>query len=280
MIEAIENVGRCQRSDHIKKAINYVKILLEKQAEPNARDEWGSGSALHYAIWCGQLEVVKLLLDTDACNIEADTGTAHSNHPFRCSVLGESVAASHALLTHEFRLRGVHTISYAALGASMQPLMQDCSHIFMLHAKHRCFVAGQYFRGYDQYIRPIHMAAYEARPDLMRLLIASGASIDAPDRKGRTPVQCVLASSFFDGESLMGKPTKTTPKQRLTLQVTDQLQSHIARHHLALNTIALAVLQGRQHAFYSCTMQQTRIRQPALIVFAFLLEVGSMASVS
>ena len=82
---------------------------------------------------------------------------------------------------------------------------------------------GQYFRGYDQYIRPIHMAAYEARPDLMRLLIASGASIDAPDRKGRTPVQCVLAPTIFDGESLMGKPTKTTPRQRLTLQVTKQL---------------------------------------------------------
>ena len=84
-------------------------------------------------------------------------------------------------------------------------------------------VAGQYFRGYDQYIRPIHMAAYEARPDLMRLLIASGASIDAPDRKGRTPVQCVLAPTFFDGESLVGKPTKTTPRQRLTLQVTNSL---------------------------------------------------------
>lgn len=85
-------------------------------------------------------------------------------------------------------------------------------------------VAGQYFRGYDQYTRPIHMAAYEARPDLMRLLIASGASIDAPDRKGRTPVQCVLSPTFFDGESLVGKPTKTTPRQRLTLQVTDQHQ--------------------------------------------------------
>lgn len=55
-----------------------MKILLEKQAEPNATDEWGSGSALHYAIWCGQLEVVKLLLDTGACNIEADTGIAQA----------------------------------------------------------------------------------------------------------------------------------------------------------------------------------------------------------
>lgn len=75
LIEAVENVGRCQRSDHIKKAINYVKILLEKQAEPNARDEWGSAYAIHYAIWCGQLEVVKILLETENCNIEADTGT-------------------------------------------------------------------------------------------------------------------------------------------------------------------------------------------------------------
>ena len=86
---------------------------------------------------------------------------------------------------------------------------------------HKCLnvAAGQYFRGYDQYIRPIHMAAYEARPDLMRLLLTHGASVDAPDKKGRTPVQCVLASTFFDGESLMGKPSKTTARQRLTLQV-------------------------------------------------------------
>ncbi len=79
--------------------------------------------------------------------------------------------------------------------------------------------AGQYFRGYDQYIRPIHMAAYEARPDLMRLLLTNGASVDAPDRKGRTPVQCVLAPTFFDDKSLVGKPSKTTARQRLTLQV-------------------------------------------------------------
>ena len=90
LIEAIENVGRCQRSDHIKKAINYVKILLEKQAEPNARDEWGSGSALHYAIWCGQLEVVKLLLDTGTCNIEADTGTVLASYTLCMCCLGSA----------------------------------------------------------------------------------------------------------------------------------------------------------------------------------------------
>ena len=94
LIEAIENVGRCQRSDHIKKAVNYVKILLEKQAEPNARDEWGSGSALHYAIWCGQLEIVKLLLDTGSCNVEADTGKAQSRYTLSCAVLGQCISST------------------------------------------------------------------------------------------------------------------------------------------------------------------------------------------
>ena len=74
LIEAVENAGRCQRSDHVRKAINYVKILLDKQADPNARDEWGHGHALHYAIWCGHMEVVKLLLDSEGCNVEVDTG--------------------------------------------------------------------------------------------------------------------------------------------------------------------------------------------------------------
>lgn len=99
LIEAIENVGRCQRSDHIKKAINYVKILLEKQAEPNARDEWGSGSAMHYAIWCGQLEVVKLLLDTGACNIEADTGTYLQHSDLLLSQLVQSLSLNSFTVT-------------------------------------------------------------------------------------------------------------------------------------------------------------------------------------
>lgn len=64
------------------------------------------------------------------------------------------------------------------------------------------------------------MAAYEARPDLMRLLLTAGASVDAPDRKGRSPLQCVLAPALFDGQSLVGQPTKTTARQRLTLQVS------------------------------------------------------------
>ena len=120
--------------------------------------------------------------------------------------------------------------------------------------------AGQYFRGYDQYIRPIHMAAYEARPDLMRLLIASGASIDAPDRKGRTPVQCVLAPTFFDGESLIGKPTKTTPRQRLTLQVTKQLESHTTRRSTCILWRALTMNPGTQHALHSFSMYHTQNR--------------------
>ncbi len=71
------------------------------------------------------------------------------------------------------------------------------------------------------------MAAYEARPDLMRLLLTNGASVDAPDRKGRTPVQCVLAPTFFDDKSLVGKLSKTTARQRLTLQVLHLLLQFI-----------------------------------------------------
>ena len=102
--------------------------------------------------------------------------------------------------------------------------------------------AGQYFRGYDQYIRPIHMAAYEARPDLMRLLLTSGASVDAPDRKGRTPVQCVLAPTFFNDKSLVGKPSNTTARQRLTLQVL----------HLLLQSSVIP-FPGHLHHMLECT---------------------------
>ena len=86
------------------------------------------------------------------------------------------------------------------------------------------------------------MAAYEARPDLMRLLLINGASVDAPDRKGRTPVQCVLAPTFFCDKSLVGKPSKTTARQRLTLQVL----------HLLLQS-SVITFPGHLHCMLGCT---------------------------
>ena len=76
VIEAVESVGRLQRSDHIRKAVNYVKILLEKGADPNAKDEWGIGYAIHYAIWTGNMDLVRLLADQEHFNPDVDTGEA------------------------------------------------------------------------------------------------------------------------------------------------------------------------------------------------------------
>ena len=76
IIEAVESVGRLQRSDHIRKAVNYVKILLEKGADPNAKDEWGIGYAIHYAIWTGNMDLIRLLADHEHFNPDVDTGEA------------------------------------------------------------------------------------------------------------------------------------------------------------------------------------------------------------
>ena len=53
----------------------------------------------------------------------------------------------------------------------------------------------------------------------MRLLLAKKANPESPDRKGRTPVQCLLAPSFFDGDALHGQAHHATLRQRQTLQV-------------------------------------------------------------
>ncbi len=130
--------------------------------------------------------------------------------------------------------------------------------------------AGQYFRGYDQYIRPIHMAAYEARPDLMRLLLTNGASVDAPDRKGRTPVQCVLAPTFFDDKSLVGKPSKTTARQRLTLQVL----------HLLLQSSAIP-FPGHLHHMLECTKDEPLAQKETVLAkFGEVVTICIVAMVS
>ena len=69
-------MGRLQRSDLIRKAVNYVRILLEKGADPNAKDEWGIGYAIHYAIWTGNMDLIRLLADHEHFNPDVDTGEA------------------------------------------------------------------------------------------------------------------------------------------------------------------------------------------------------------
>jgi ankyrin repeat protein len=43
-----------------------VKLLLDKDADPNTKEDVGGETPLHYATENGHQEVVKLLLDKDA----------------------------------------------------------------------------------------------------------------------------------------------------------------------------------------------------------------------
>ena len=98
-------MGRLQRSDYIRKAINYVKILLEKGADPNARDEWGIGHLIHYAIWTGNMDLVKLLIDHEDCDMEALTGGRSCRGP--AATLGVHLACFGVLtLSQQVALEG------------------------------------------------------------------------------------------------------------------------------------------------------------------------------
>ena len=116
------------------------------------------------------------------------------------------------------------------------PGMANLAHFNLAQAMHSSCAVGQFFRGYDQYTRAIHMAAYEARPDLMRLLLAKKANPENPDRKGRTPVQCLLAPSFFDGDALHGQAHHATLRQRQTLQVDAVVLSVVGLQSLSCLT--------------------------------------------
>lgn len=86
-------------------------------------------------------------------------------------------------------------------------------------------------------ITPLHAAAKQARADVIRLLLAAGADVDARDSKGRTPLLRAVRSAF-------GPPTEVLPALRRLLDagadpnVADMIRGRTPLHWAAFYHLA------------------------------------------
>jgi hypothetical protein len=164
-------------------------VLLRHGADPNARDRGDNASALHFAAANGYLETVRALLD--AGGDVHGSGDLHDGDVIGWAV-GNPANRSNGVLAL-LRQRGArhHIFSAIAMGDAELVRSVVAENPDALHRRRSRF---------EQHQTPLHYAlaspdglqSKSAQYDMVDLLIALGADVDAPDGKGRTALELAL----------------------------------------------------------------------------------------
>ena len=229
-----------------------VALLLHRGADPESIDENGL-VALHLAT---TVNVAKLLVDTGRCDIEKRG--AHGETPLLSSALHCSVDVVRYLLS-----AGADPSASDSMGSVLHhaPLGPDAPRVVELllslqDPKMDVNAVG------DGGCTPLH---YARHPETARLLVNAGATVDAQDRLGRTP----LLSACFgkNGESVVRflvEEGKADPK---------------AHGHHSYTALEAAVKLGRvgtvRYLLEKCHLSAT---EPRPFGSTLLHKIGSMSS--
>lgn len=165
-----------------------VGLLLSRGADPDARDLDDNVTPLHLAAAAGALSSVRLLLDAGADPI--GQGDAHAG-----DVIGWAAGSRNAAVMALLVERGARHHVFSAMALRDQALVREVV-TRDRHALERR--RSRFENGHT----PVHAAfappdgvghlAGAADYDMLALLIELGADVDAPDARGRTPLDVAL----------------------------------------------------------------------------------------
>jgi ankyrin repeat protein len=167
--------------------VKRVKEMLEKGADPNARDEYDN-TLLHLAASWGHVGIVKLLLGHGA-NLNAQN--KYGRTPLHKAAYWNHVDVVRLLLEHGANpnvqdIDGWTPLHDAAIWSHVE--------IVKLLLEHGANPNTQTIRGYT----PLHHAAYWGRVDVVRLLLERGADPNAKDKYGDTPLHIAASRGSVD----------------------------------------------------------------------------------
>jgi ankyrin repeat protein len=190
-----------------------VRLLLERGADPNIRDQGDNAFPIHFAAERGDLPIVTLLIEHGADPVGA--GTTHA-----LDVLGWAVCFDYAhhievanyLLAHGAR----HTLASAVA-------MGDVSAIHELAGQRADL--NQRMDRTNKRRTPLHLAVLKRQPAALAALIELGADLTLEDAVGLTP----LDQAALDGETdmvrqLMAAGAAITLPAAIVLGLNDQVE--------------------------------------------------------
>lgn len=157
---------------------SVVKLLLERGADPNIRDDGDNAMPLHFAAENQSLEVIRLLVEHGADTI--GEGTMHELDVLGWATAWHYVTADPAvvdyLLAHGARYTMPSAVALGVVDAIREIARQDPAALNrpMDETNHRR--------------RPLHQAVVKKQPGALSVLLELGADVSQRDRAGLTPL--------------------------------------------------------------------------------------------
>lgn len=173
-----------------------VRLLLEAGAEARQVD-WRGNTALHFAAGYGHTAVVRLLLDAGA---EADALNRHGDTPLLCAVAAGQRECAECLLIAGANLEARGKQDASALLLALEPGRGAplASLVRLLLA------SGAKVNAADRNGETALMkAAKQNRLDLTRLLLAAGADAELRDRRGKTALAKAMKQRHLEMVQLL-----------------------------------------------------------------------------
>ena len=157
--------------------VNVVRVLLARGADPNAREAGDNTTPLHWAAARGDLETVRSLLDAGV-DVQG-TGDAHALDVIGWAANVESSPiepSRHAVVSLLLDRGAVHHVFSAIALGDLDAIRRVVAHDpRALDRRMSRFEQGQ---------TPLHFAISRKRNDILDLLIALGADLEAVDARG------------------------------------------------------------------------------------------------
>jgi uncharacterized glyoxalase superfamily protein PhnB len=169
--------------------LDAVRLLLERGADPNARDEGDNALPLHFAAGAGHLEIVRALLD--AGSDVHGAGDVHEG-----GVIGWAAGGGHLDVVQLLLARGARHHIFSAIAAG------DLDAIRHVVAEDPSAL-GRRMSRFERNQSPVQFAVSRKRNDIVDLLFELGAERPKPPE----PID---PAAFKTGMAKMSESIKTT----------------------------------------------------------------------
>ena len=203
--------------------VDVVRLLLEQGADPNAREAGDNTYPLHWAAAGGHLDVVRALLDAGgdvqgrgdvhqldvigwATVFRTPGADAASVDPTRQAVIG--LLVEHGATHHIF----------SALSLGDLPLIQDM-------VEQNPEALDRRLSRFEQGQTPLHFAINRQRYDILDLLIALGADLEAEDGRGQTALAAAMLRGDREAASRLHAAGATPPPARTAASIRASMEA-------------------------------------------------------